>query len=333
MGCFSPIRAYRSEEELTKNGKRAIKFTPNGSHTELFLPCGQCIGCRLAKSKAWATRCMHEASMHEENSFLTLTYGNDCPEINKITLVKEDFQKFMKKLRKVLYPKKISYYYCGEYGENYSRPHFHALIFGHDFADKIYYKNNKGNPLYISQELNKIWGHGYAWIGNVTFDSAAYVSRYIAKKIYGKDADEYYSGRVPEYTNMSLKPAIGKRWIEKYYKDVYPHDHVIVKEKKTKVPKYYDKFYEKQFPEQWEDVLANREDLLFEPIPLDRQIAKYEHQLLSIRNLNREMETNENDSKHHANDLDRKTINYLKSTLTYLRNKMEKNNVKNVHSL
>ena len=43
----------------------------------LTLPCGQCVNCRLNRSQEWAIRCVHEASLHSQNSFITLTYNND----------------------------------------------------------------------------------------------------------------------------------------------------------------------------------------------------------------------------------------------------------------
>ena len=84
----------------------------------LTLPCGQCINCRLNRSQEWAIRCVHEASLHSQNSFITLTYNNDNLPANG-SLYYRDVQLFLKRFRK-RHPKiKISYYLAGEYGENF----------------------------------------------------------------------------------------------------------------------------------------------------------------------------------------------------------------------
>ena len=152
-----------------------------------MVPCGQCIGCRLERSRQWAIRCVHEASLHTDNCFITLTYSPDCLPSDG-SLNHDDFQKFFKRLRKHIAPKKIRYYMCGEYGEDLQqpsklgRPHFHACLFGLDFDDKQLYIVRDDVKLYTSATLEKIWGKGFVTIGDVTFESAAYVARYIAKK-------------------------------------------------------------------------------------------------------------------------------------------------------
>ena len=158
----------------------------------------------------------------------------------------------MKRFRKKYKHIKIRNYYCGEYGEKKQRPHYHAIIFNFDFNDKIKDQQNpQGDTLYVSKKLNDLWQLGDCWIGAVTFESAAYVARYIMKKQTGKNAFWHYNTinpdtgeileRIPEFTDMSRRPGIGKPWLEKYKTDVYPDDFVIVRGKKMKPPKYYDK--------------------------------------------------------------------------------------------
>lgn len=80
--CYSPVKGYRSAQ-LTKNGKRKIVFNREQGFVDLpvTIPCGQCIGCRLEKSRQWAIRCVHEASLYENNCFITLTYSpENLPE-------------------------------------------------------------------------------------------------------------------------------------------------------------------------------------------------------------------------------------------------------------
>jgi len=256
MPCYHPLKGYRARHQ-NQSGKRSVVFKAKDGFTDLpvTINCGQCIGCRLERSRQWAIRCVHEAQLNTDNSFITLTYDNkNIPRGG--TLKKEHFQKFMKRLRFKLRPKIIRYYHCGEYGENTARPHYHALIFNHAFPDKIQYSINDGNPLYISEELNKLWTYGFSTIGELNFDTAAYVARYVLKKVNGPMAEEHYqsldpeTGELskiePEYTTMSRRPGIGSRWYDKYKSEVYPNDDVIINGKKMKPPRYYDGLYEKE---------------------------------------------------------------------------------------
>lgn len=252
MPCFHPIKGYKSIKK-TENGKRAIVFSPRLGFVDqpLTIACGQCIGCRLEKSRQWAVRCVHEAQTHQDNCFITLTYDNDnLPSDHSLNL--KDYQKFMKRLRKK-YGNNIRFFHCGEYGDKYSRPHYHACIFGFDFKDKYLHKIHNEQKYYRSPSLEKLWPFGFSIIGNLTFESAAYVSRYVTKKLTGKDKENYNRVNVidgeifkvaPEYATMSRRPGIGKEWYDKYKNDVYPHDYVIINGKKIKPPKYYDRLYE-----------------------------------------------------------------------------------------
>jgi len=209
----------------------------------ITVPCGKCIGCRLERSRQWAVRIVHETKMHEQNCFITLTYEDKKlpPHLN---LVKSDVQKFIKRLRKSIEPKKISYFAVGEYGSKTERPHYHIIIFGHDFDDKKFYKNNEqGDSLFVSKTLEKLWGCGFSPIGSVTFESAAYCARYCVEKLDGELGAQAYEkrGRIAPFMHCSTKPAIGKRWLEKYFSDVYPHDEVISNKRPAKPPRYYDK--------------------------------------------------------------------------------------------
>jgi len=199
--------------------------------------------------------------MHDQNAFITLTYDNEHLP-GDLSLQKDHFQKFMKRLRKHLAPLRVRYYQCGEYGGENQRPHYHACIFGYDFPDKTLWKEINGQKLYISDTLTKIWGKGYTTIGDVTFESAAYVARYIMKKVTGKNqkmindqglkAYELLDSttgeiipRIPEYTSMSLKPGIGATWYETYHRDLYPSDTLVLNGTRMRPPKYYDTLLEK----------------------------------------------------------------------------------------
>lgn len=247
----------------------------------LELPCGQCVGCRLERSRQWAVRCMHEASLYKNNCFLTLTYADEhLPD--DYSLHYEDFQKFMKRFRKRFkglepaayaesqdkYP--IRFYMAGEYGEQFGRPHFHACIFNFDFEDKyLWQKTDSGSKIYRSAVLEELWPFGHSSIGEVNFQSAAYVARYIMKKVTGGMAEQHYeevnlgtgeiTSRKPEFNKMSLKPGIGYDWYKRYKTDVYPHDYVIVNGKKVKPPKFYDKKYADDHPWEFDQIVWERE--------------------------------------------------------------------------
>ncbi len=220
------------------------------------VPCGQCIGCRLDRSRSWAVRCVNEAQSHDENAFITLTYS-DVYVPADYSLRFRDFQLFMKRFRKRV-GRRIRFYHCGEYGENFGRPHYHALIFGYSFADKKLWMMNNGQALYRSAELEVLWPFGYSTVGELTFESAAYVARYIMKKITGTIADEHYKGRSPEYTTMSRKPGIGKAWVMKYLSDVYPSDEIIINGRKMRPPVFYDASFELVYPSEFEDLRRRR---------------------------------------------------------------------------
>ena len=209
---------------------------------------------------------MHEAQMHSSTSFLTLTYSNEnLPKDFSVNV--KHWQDFAKRLRKEKGP--FRFFHCGEYGDVRGRPHYHAILFGLDFsADRKLHKIHKGNSLYISDDLDRIWGLGHTYIGSVTYQSAAYVARYSLKKRNGDQAKEHYEytdestgevfDRKPEYVSMSLKPGIGATWYDKYKTDVYPHDYVVHDGKKLRPPKYYDRLFEEEDAAQMRSIKQKR---------------------------------------------------------------------------
>lgn len=258
MPCFAPLEAYYSAV-VGPSGKRGVTFDRNASFSGsvLKLPCGQCIGCRLERSRQWAMRCMHEKRFHRNSEFVTLTYEDSkLPEYG--TLVKRDLQLFNKRARKAFGP--FRFYACGEYGEQNGRPHYHSIMFGLELGDKRFYKRGKnGEDLYTSKSLERVWNHGLCVVGSVTFESCAYVARYIVDKITGERARDHYSivdsdgivhDRVAEFNVMSRRPGIGMAYYEKYGHEVYAHDSVVVNGREVRPPRFYDTKYEKVSPDQ-----------------------------------------------------------------------------------
>lgn len=199
---------------------------------------------------------MHEAQLHDENCFLTLTYDREhLPKDGSLRL--DDFQRFMKRLRKRF--GRVRFFHCGEYGEKTRRPHYHALLFGFDFSDKVLFRVVNNNNLYISSSLQSLWPFGHSSIGDVTFESAAYVARYCLKKINGPEAEAHYewphpaTGEIvkvqPEYTTMSRRPGIGAGWYERFGSECYPSDSVVIRGGVVcRPPKAYDRKLEEANP-------------------------------------------------------------------------------------
>lgn len=194
--------------------------------------CGKCFECLIAKSNEWAFRCCLEASLYKDNCFITLTYDN---EHRKNELVKSDLQKFLKRLRKHIQPKKIRYFACGEYGKKFEREHFHIILFGFDFDDKWFFmKDKKGINLFRSPTLEKLWTFGFSSIGEVNIDTTKYCSKYLQKIPTSK--------KVP-FVTMSKKPGIGYGAIKGSWLD---SDKIYVNGKYIKIPRYFLDVLEKQ---------------------------------------------------------------------------------------
>lgn len=274
MACYHPVQCWRSKD-VNPSGKRSLVFNVRQAQQPddpLAVPCGQCIGCRLKYSANWALRCHHEASLWEDNCFLTLTFDDKhLPPDGSISV--KDCQDFMKRLRRQaqyhLGRSDIRMAYCGEYGEKTGRPHYHFLIFNFDFPDKYEWSKRNGFMTYRSPMLERVWPFGNSEIGSVTFESAAYVARYITKKFKGKDAADHYlkydleTGEItgsytPEFFRTSRRPGIAKRWIEKFPRDVYPKDFVTVDGREIRPPKYYDSQFEIVDPWMMDDVKEKR---------------------------------------------------------------------------
>lgn len=298
MPCFHPVPSWYSKEVLP-SGKNKILYGEssyhpakalNGTAPDMHLPCGYCSGCRERKACNWAIRCYHESLQYDDNCFITLTFDDEhlAKRVNPHSVDVEDYQKFMKKLRKKFVPKcpypvghagregwlienAIRFFHCGEYGGKKGRPHYHAILFNFRPDDLKFWKNSdSGHPVYTSDVLADIWGNGQVYVGDVSYESACYVARYVIDKWYGEDQDFHYTDfdrhtgeilveRKPEYTTMSRNPGIGRRFIDGYIDDVYPHDFVTVNGVKMPPPKYYDKQLELLRPYDFEQIKFERE--------------------------------------------------------------------------
>lgn len=207
---------------------------------------------------------MHEARYFDKSAFLTLTYRTEKLPENK-SVVKRDFQLFMKKLRIELWRRfgvtGTKFFACGEYGEEKGRPHYHCIFLGWDFPDKIPIANNPWakDPLFVSAFAEEIWENGNVTIGAVTGKSAGYTARYAMKKIGGDEGEKEYraTGRIPPFLLMSK--GIGARYCDQFLSDMYPGDKCHTEDGRvTNVPRYYDKRLQALCPQTLEDIKAKR---------------------------------------------------------------------------
>ncbi len=219
MQCTSPYHI--------KNPDRFKYKKPNELVGEEWLdvPCGHCLACRIARTREWTVRLLHESEFWDDTSFVTLTYDDDHLPSNG-SLVPRDLTLFFKKLRKDLGDRKIKYYACGEYGDTYGRPHYHSIIFGLGVQDKKLIEDN--------------WHKGFVKIGCVTYDSCRYVAGYVQKKLYGKASKEYdEKGIIAPFSRMSK--GLGERYVDKYWNKLYDMNTVTVRGVPMGLPRYYQK--------------------------------------------------------------------------------------------
>lgn len=244
MGCFRPRTAF------LPLGGGPIVFREMKDTREIRIPCGYCVGCRTAKRSSWALRCLLESKMHERNAFITLTYDDDHYPA-KGSLYYRDVQLFMKRLRNFTGP--FRFFVAGEYGEDNFRPHWHLLMFGHNLNDLTTHRSVFSRyGVYSSDTLSKAWPHGFHSVGELNRTTATYTCSYIDKKFVGPNSDDHYTrvdwrtGELttvePEFARMSLRPGIGRPWLEKWYRDIYltGHDGIYVDGRKVPVPKYFN---------------------------------------------------------------------------------------------
>lgn len=296
MPCFSPLTAFQAPFPAAFGPRPKLRFKYEPGWKQIEVPCGGCIGCRLDKSRTWAARCMHEAHMHTSNLFLTLTYDDHhlpTGSEGRTTLVKRDLQLFWKRLRKAGYD--VRYYSVGEYGDNTGRPHYHAVAFGLALPDLVLYTRSNGFNLYTSQILDSVWKNGRCWIGDVTFESCAYVARYVMKKLTGNHAKLYeHEGILPEFALMSRRPGIGSDFYDRYRSDLLPHDNTIIRGNvKISTPRYYLNKYSLSHPTQTLQIKSRRQTKLLsfadENTP-QRRTSKQEAKLHKLQKLLRSFE-------------------------------------------
>ncbi|ALS03440.1 VP4 [Gokushovirus WZ-2015a] len=246
------------------------------------------------------------------------------------TLAKRDFQLFMKRLRKAFPDQKIRYFAAGEYGSETFRPHYHAILFGLKLDDlQLYKQSPDGFNYYTSESFQRVWSEpasgvppsegrpyytlpdlpfladsckgsttpltpiGKCLICDVSWETCAYVARYVTKKLTGPESTFYSDHNIeppftvmsdvswetcayvaryvtkkltgpestfysdhniePPFTVMSRKPGIARQWYDDH-PDLYDYDYINISTpaggKKFRPPKYFDKLYDIEYPEE-----------------------------------------------------------------------------------
>lgn len=261
MGCHHPLTAFKAGGTIRFKKPEPGTFS---EYAELQLSCRQCLGCRIDRENEWSVRLMHEASMHEPhtNHFITLTYNDqNLPWDN--SLDHSHFQKFIRSLRKKT-GAKLRFFVAGEYGEQESRPHYHAVIFGLELKDL----RQVGKRSYRSKFLEETWGKGIVDIGDkVTKAACRYIAGYMLKDSTGQwKVDWQWPNRITgemmprqkPYARMSTRPGIAKQWFEKYKTDVFPNDYVVMEGKKVATPAYYRRMLKEVDPDCFAKVMQQR---------------------------------------------------------------------------
>lgn len=289
----------------------------------VLVPCGRCIGCRLDYSRQWAERCVHEAEQYEHNYFLSLTYDDDhlprSDKTNVATLIPDEVSKFMKALRQKMKNELgvdgIRFFACGEYGEGKGQrlinPHFHIILFNCPLPDLqerhpikvdgkvkcIYQYADDGEKLLFSKLVASCWNDdkgqlkGTAQIGKVTYESCAYVSRYIVKKQYGEGAKIYKElGIAPEFVRMSRMPGIGSKFYDSHFEAIYEFDKVATKHGDkvyfSNPGKYCDNKLKERDPQRFYEMKEDRHKAFWDSI----DCKTYEGVDLATNNLHQELE-------------------------------------------
>jgi len=217
--CDWPVLAVKAGTVSKKTGKKYLE--------DIYVKCGRCYNCKIARLKGWIFRLQQEEKRCTSSYFITLTYDNLSIPITQnkfMTLNKKHVQLYMKKLRKTQ-KTPIKYYFVGEYGGQTKRPHYHAIIFN------------------VESEIamDECWEHGLIDIGyEVQHASIAYCLEYIGKPKIVPEHDR--DDRAPEFSLFSK--GLGKEYISQQVKQYYRQfpDQMYITDLdglKIPMPRYY----------------------------------------------------------------------------------------------
>lgn len=250
---------------------------PPGS--SVLVPCRQCLLCKIARSSEWAIRMSHERLCHAASCYVTLTYSEDKLPAG-LGLNSEHFSGFMKRLRKLVYPRRVRYFACGEYGDKqpeiyylakygrpFGRPHFHAILFGISIEEHLVAFVDIDDPSQGFKCLRGVvkdaWKLGNVSMGTVTMSSARYVSDYLHKQVNGPLRAVRYGDLVQPFQRVSQ--GIGRDWAIANQERLLRERCLTIGGKRVKLPRYYVKLlFEEGSEEQWKlrsDVIEAKQEL------------------------------------------------------------------------
>lgn len=196
--------------------------------------------------------------MHDESYFVTLTYDERRVPL---TLQPRDCQNFLKRLRRRV--DRLRFFCVGEYGDRVGRPHYHALLFG----ARLSVGSRTGKQTFESPEVSAAWKDGMSVVGRVTPASASYVAGYCAKKfargrfrnveLVDPETGEVVPFQQP-FARMSLRPAIGVPWLERFGATDVANGYVVCDGQKLPVPRYYSDWFRARYPLRAEELEQGR---------------------------------------------------------------------------
>lgn len=334
MPCYHPITCVRPDGSEVERGNKKLGFFSRSKYPDAFdfktghllpleelkikfpaaelvqVPCRKCLGCRLDHAKEWSVRNVLESLSYDNNFFITLTYDDDhvfSERDGKIvpTLVKDDVKRFMKNLRRYFEYNfshtGIRYFGCGEYGSTTNRPHYHLLVYNCPIPDLDYYKDKNGNTLFNSKIIDQCWNKGYSVIANFSYETAAYVSRYVLKKV-DSNVDYNSIGLENEFIMMSTKPGIGRKYYDDHKDLIYKTDELFICDSSghpisCKPVEYYDSLFESECPAEYKTIkderydlckLSQESELLYTDLSRDQYLAVKENNMFAkLRSLQR----------------------------------------------
>lgn len=193
-----------------------------------LVPCGQCMHCRINTVQRWTCRLLLEYMSNTSSCWATITYNPHFLPMSYIdpkdgniyegyrgqgTLAPDHMRLFIMRLRKKMGVKKIRYFYCGEYGDTFGRPHYHICLFGigAEWEDTI--RSCWTDP------ISKM-PMGHVKVDPLCVENIRYTCGYAVKKLT-KKTDERLNGSYPEFVRRSI--GIGRVHIDKIAKAMDCH--------------------------------------------------------------------------------------------------------------
>lgn len=273
MKCADPKLCYTSQK--TRKFRHFSLSTPLFKQlAQQVFNCGTCRLCRKRASIELAMRCSLHASLYLDNCFLTLTY-DEKKEGYHNELCYKDIQDFKKRFRRYIdyhYDQKIQIFNVHEYGKN-QKKHWHLVVFNFNFPDRTLHSRKNGNPLYKSETLARLWGHGHCSIGTVTEASAMYTAQYTQK-------DFEYGNAGTKKKAKSNHSGIGRDYFNQNWKQLLSLGYVPFGGKKAPLPRYFLRLAKKHWahfnePDRFIDLpYRKKEFTAFRPGEANEAISK-----------------------------------------------------------